>query len=97
MKTKKREREELGVQLYGVQQELARQQMLLEKEHDSFNMENQKRSQSEYGLEETKNLHKQVVDDLNHQRKRGEHCCLVAHQMQVAHAVTGNKLPCLIF
>ena len=68
---KKREREELGVQLYGVQQELARQQMLLEKGHDSFNTENQLRKQSEMDLEDTKGQYKQFIDDLNHQRKKG--------------------------
>lgn len=71
MKTQKREREELGVQLYGVQQELARQQMLLEKEHDSFNNENQTRTQCELTLDEVKDLHKQIIDDLNHNRKKG--------------------------
>ena len=68
---KKREREELGVQLYGVQQELARQQMLLEKGHDSFNTESQIRKQSELDLQDTRQQYKQFVDDLNHQRKRG--------------------------
>ena len=75
LKTKKREREELGVQLYGVQQELARQQMLLEKEHDNFNSENQLRLQCEKLLEETKDLHDKTSEDRNHQRKQGtEHC-----------------------
>lgn len=71
LKTKKREREELGVQLYGVQQELARQQMLLEKEHDNFNSENQLRLQCEKLLEETKELHEKTTEDLSHQRKQG--------------------------
>ena len=71
LKTKKREREELGVQLYGIQQELARQQMLLEREHDKFNSENQLRLQCETLLEETKELHKKTSEDLNHQRKQG--------------------------
>lgn len=75
LKTKKREREELGVQLYGVQQELARQQMLLEKEHDNFNSENHLRLQCEKLLEETKDLHDKTSEDRNHQRKQGtEHC-----------------------
>lgn len=75
LKTKKREREELGVQLYGVQQELARQQMLLEKEHDNFNSENHLRLQSEKLLEETKALHDKTTEDLKHQRKQGTHGC----------------------
>ena len=71
LKTKKREREELGVQLYGVQQELARQQMLLEKEHDNFNSENQLRLQCEKLLQETKDLHDKTSEDLTHQRNQG--------------------------
>jgi len=72
LKTKKREREELGVQLYGVQQELARQQMLLEKEHDNFNSENQLRLQCEKLLEETKELHQKTSQDVTHQRKQAK-------------------------
>ena len=75
LKTKKREREELGVQLYGVQQELARQQMLLEKEHDNFNSENHLRMQSEKLLEETRALHDKTTEDLKLQRKQGTHGC----------------------
>lgn len=71
LKTKKREREELGVQLYGVQQELARQQMLLEKEHDNYNSENELRQQCEKLLEETKELHDKTSQEVNHQRKQG--------------------------
>ncbi|XP_032234443.2 coiled-coil domain-containing protein 40 [Nematostella vectensis] len=70
LKNKKREREELGVKLYGVQQELARQQMLLEKEHDKYNEEKQQANQSEMALSEVKDMHKKVIDDLNHNRKK---------------------------
>ena len=37
----KKEREDAGVELYGLQQELAKHQMLLEKEHDKYNDTNQ--------------------------------------------------------
>lgn len=47
--------------------------MLLEKEHDIFNNENQFRSQCELSLGEIKDLHKQMTDDLNHNRKRGNY------------------------
>ena len=40
-KNKKKEREDVGVELYGVQQELARHQMMLEKQHDEFAQKNQ--------------------------------------------------------
>ena len=59
------------MQLYGVQQELARQQMLLEKEHDGFSTENHLRQQCEKLLEETKELHEKTLQEANHQRKQG--------------------------
>ena len=59
------------MQLYGVQQELARQQMLLEKEHDNYSSEHQLRQQSEKLLKETKQLHEKITQDTNHQRKQG--------------------------
>ena len=57
--------------MYGVQQELARQQMLLEKEHDNYNTENELRQQCEKLLEETKHLHDKTSQEVNHQRKQG--------------------------
>ena len=72
LKNKKKEREELGVQLYGAQQELARQQMLMEKEHDFFNDSNQRRTQCEMSLKEVKSMHKQLIDEVNHNRKKGK-------------------------
>ena len=41
LKNRKKEREDLGVDLYGVQQELARFQMMLEKHHDEYSNLNQ--------------------------------------------------------
>lgn len=57
--------------MYGVQQELARQQMFLEKEHDNYNSENELRQQCEKLLEETKQLHDKTSQEVNHQRKQG--------------------------
>lgn len=51
----KREREESGVELYGLQQELAKHQMLLEKEHDKYNETNQTRKLLEKDLDQTRN------------------------------------------
>ena len=45
--------------------------MLLEKEHDNFNSENQLRLQCEKLLEETKELHQKTSQDVTHQRKQG--------------------------
>jgi len=67
---KKKEREELGVELYGVQQELARQQMTLEKEHDRLNEGEQIRKKIEMLLNENKTRYNQTQRDFEQQRKR---------------------------
>lgn len=69
--TAKKQREEIGVELYGVQQELARQQMQLEKQHDDFNEKSQFRKYCEAQLNEIKTLYKQAMDDLLHRRRKG--------------------------
>ena len=45
--------------------------MLLEKEHDNYNSENELRKQCEKLLEETKQLHDKTSQEVNHQRKQG--------------------------
>lgn len=45
--------------------------MLLEKEHDNYNSENELRQQCEKLLEETKQLHDKTSQEVNHQRKQG--------------------------
>jgi len=67
---RRKTREEYGVELYGVQQELARQQMMLEKHHDTFNEQTQFRKQCEMRLNEIKALYKQIMTDVNHQRTK---------------------------
>ena len=69
---KKKEREELGVELYGVQQELARQQMTLEKEHDRLNEGEQIRKKIEMLLNENKTRYNHTQRDFEQQRKRSE-------------------------
>jgi hypothetical protein len=71
-KNKKREREDAGVELYGVQQELARHQMLLEKEHDSFSQTKQIRSQVEQELGEVRGMYKDQQTRVNDERRKGE-------------------------
>lgn len=69
---KKKDREELGVELYGVQQELARQQMTLENEHDKLNEWEQLRKKTETLLNENRTMYNQVQQDFEQQRKRSE-------------------------
>jgi len=49
----KKKKEDVGVELYGVQQQLARMQLILEKTHDNFNMVRKLREQAE---EETRSV-----------------------------------------
>lgn len=62
----RKEREDLGVELYGLQQELAKNQMLLEKEHDNYNDTNQNRKLVESDLDQMRNLYR------NHQKQLDE-------------------------
>ena len=59
----------MGVELYGLQQELARHQMLLEREHDKFNDVSQNRKAVEQDLGGTRDKYKsnqsKVDDELN--------------------------------
>lgn len=66
------QREELGVSLYNLQQELAKQQTALEKEHDNFNQLNKERQVSEADLSDTRSEYKQLLDKLNqlHQKRK---------------------------
>jgi len=56
-KNKKTEREQLGVDLYGLQQQLARQQMMLEKEQDNLGAVNQLRKQKEELLQQVQQMY----------------------------------------
>ena len=65
------ERENLGVELYGVQQELARYQMLLEKHHDDFTKISQLRQRKEVQLSTVRVLYKDTQLTYNKEKKKG--------------------------
>ena len=71
VKSRKRERENLGVELYGVQQELARHQMLLERNHDEFSSQKQQRLMLEQELTDVRNMYRNKQLSVNDQRKKG--------------------------
>ncbi|XP_041363110.1 coiled-coil domain-containing protein 40-like [Gigantopelta aegis] len=71
LKTRKRERENLGVELYGVQQELARYQMMLEQNHDSYANVHQSRLQEEQELTDVRHLYKDTQLTANKEKKKG--------------------------
>ncbi|CAF3574991.1 unnamed protein product [Adineta steineri] len=70
LKQMRDKREGLGVTLYNLQQELARHQMLLEKEHDHYGEVNQDRQRIDQELTQTKDRHLKKKDDLDTQMKQ---------------------------
>lgn len=70
-KKKSEEREDAGVELYGIQQELARHQMMLEKEHDNFSKSAQARSQVEQQLNDVRVMYRENQTKVNEEKKKG--------------------------
>lgn len=75
MRNRKKEREDLGVDLYGVQQELARYQMMLEKKHDEFAEVQQTRKQEEQQLEDVRDMYKDIQYTVNQEKKKCMRFC----------------------
>ena len=71
VKAKGNWRETLGVELYGVQQELARCQMVLERHHDQFADVSQLREQKEQMLAEIQQMYRSTQNIVNSERKKG--------------------------
>ncbi|XP_064620964.1 coiled-coil domain-containing protein 40-like isoform X2 [Lineus longissimus] len=67
---KRKEREDTGVDLYGVQQELARYQMTLEGKHDEYTSVNQQKNQEEQQLAEVRSMYKQTQGHFNSEKKK---------------------------
>ena len=72
MRTRKKEREDLGVDLYGIQQELARFQMMLEKRHDEYSDVQQVRQQEEQQLTDVQNMYKELQFKANQEKKKSK-------------------------
>ena len=68
---RKKDREKLGVNLYSSQQELARLQMFLEREHDQYNENHNMRMKAEGKMTSTKEIHVKNTNALAEQRKKG--------------------------
>ena len=66
------DRESLGIELYGVQQQLARQQMLMEQEQDSHSVMNQLRVQKEGVLSDVRELYRKMQEQTKEERKQSE-------------------------
>ncbi|XP_078491914.1 coiled-coil domain-containing protein 40 [Ciona intestinalis] len=70
LKRKKTTREEVGVTLYGVQQELARQQSNLEQLHDKHAMSAERRRNKEHDLQKVRENYKEVQSQSERERKK---------------------------
>ncbi|XP_071132695.1 coiled-coil domain-containing protein 40-like [Mytilus edulis] len=70
LRNRKKLREDLGVDLYGIQQELARYQMLLEKNHDEYSSLHQGRQQEEQQLGDVRDLYKENQVSVNKEKKK---------------------------
>ncbi|XP_013409019.1 coiled-coil domain-containing protein 40 isoform X1 [Lingula anatina] len=70
LKDKRKTREDIGVELYGVQQELARHQMMLEKKHDEFATLSNERTQAEQNLGDIRDMYKETQLTVNKDKKK---------------------------
>ena len=66
------ERERVGVELYSIQQQLARQQMLLEKEQDAVTSGRSLREQREVTLGQVREMYRQMQDQMKKERQQSE-------------------------
>ena len=72
MKSLRGDRENIGIELYGVQQQLARQQMLLEQEQDKQTAMSQLRKEKYETLTQVRELYRNMqkqVEEERHQSK----------------------------
>ena len=66
------ERERVGVELYSIQQQLARQQMLLEKEQDAVTSGRSLREQREVTLGQVREMYRQMQDQMKKERQQSK-------------------------
>ena len=71
VKSRTKDREDLGVELYGIQQELARHQMMLENNHDQFAVQKQNRVTTEQQLADVRSSYKKTQINNTDQHRRG--------------------------
>ena len=71
MKSRKGERETIGVELYGVQQELARHQMMLESHHDQYSKLAQESAAITNQLGDVRNQYKDRQFKVIDEKKKG--------------------------
>lgn len=66
------ERENLGIELYGVQQQLAKQQMLVESEQDRHTVMSQLRAQKETTLSQIRDFYRSLLQQIKNERQQSK-------------------------
>lgn len=70
MKSLLLERENVGIELYGIQQQLAKQQMFVEAEQDKHTVASQIRAQKEATLNQIREFYRNLVQQLKNEREQ---------------------------
>ena len=71
------ERENLGIELYGVQQQLAKQQMLVESEQDRHTVMSQLRAQKDATLSQIRDFYHNLLQQLKNERQQSKNSFLL--------------------
>ena len=72
MKSLQLERENIGIELYGIQQQLAKHQMLVEAEQDKHTVRNQLRAQKEATVAQIREDYRNLVQQLKNERQQSK-------------------------
>lgn len=72
LKSLQLQRENVGIELYGVQQHLAKQQMLVEAEQDKHTVTSQLRAQKETTLSQIREFYRNLVQQLKNDRQQSK-------------------------
>ena len=72
MKSLRADREDIGIELYGVQQQLARQQMLLEQEQDKQTAMSQLRKETYDTLTQVRELYRNMQKQVEEERQQSK-------------------------
>lgn len=65
-------RENIGIELYGIQQQLAKQQMLVEAEQDKHTVMNQLRAQKDTTVAQIREVYRNLVQQLKTDRQQSK-------------------------
>ena len=91
MKNLQLERENIGIELYGVQQQLAKQQMLVEAEQDKHTVMSQLSAQKTATLNQVREFHQTIIQQVKGQRQQSK--CLTNYNNNYYFLfITANEL-----